>query len=356
MGFVGLGYATEALHLPGARAAGGLPAGGVDTDPARREAFTASTGAPCFSSLGEMLEAVSPEVVVIATPPDSHAELCVQALEGGAFVLCEKPFVETLAQADSVLEAAARTGLGVAVNHEFRYMPIFSALQQTVGRPDTGRAVFLSCVQFMDLAPWEEAVPWRAAMPHRSLFEGGVHLVDLLHMLVGRLPLTVDAHVSAGLDPQRTSDAIHLVTLDYGGGLLAQITIDRLCKAGTRYVDLRVDCEQESLRASYGGRAFLQVGVKRAERPGVRLDIGLEGMAWAERGLTRRVLARNPRRAAARATGALHADVYEHWRRGTEPPTSAATARQTLEVIAACYASAAAGERRAVVEKAHPAS
>lgn len=350
--FVGLGYATGALHLPGAVAAGARPVGGMDPDEARRAAFAASTGAPAFASVRAMLELTRPDLVVVATPPSSHAEVCVQVLEHGAHVMCEKPFVETLDQADQVLAAAARTGAGVAVNHEFRYMPIFSVLKRTVGQEHTGRAVFLSCVQFMDLAPWEEPVPWRAAMPHRSLFEGGIHIVDLVHMLLGRTPMAVTAQVSSGLDPSRRADAIHLVTLDYGDGVLAQITIDRLCRAGTRYVDIRVDCEHESLRASYGGRALLQIGVKRGERPGIRLDLGLEGLAWAERGLRRRVLARNPRRSATRATSALHRDVYAHWRRGEQPPTSAVTARETLRVVRAAYASAETGERQLLGESA----
>lgn len=341
--FVGLGYATRALHLPATRAAAARPAGGTDPDPARRAAFTAATGTPAFATLDELLERTRPDVVVVATPPASHAQVCVQVLDAGANVLCEKPFVETVEQADEVLAAAARTGGAVAVNHEFRYMPIFAALRGAVGQERSGQAVFLSCVQFMDLAPWEEAVPWRAAMPHRSLFEGGIHIVDLVHMVLGRGPRRVTAHVSSGLDTSRVADAIHLVTLDHGDGVLAQITIDRLCRAGTRYVDIRVDCERESLRASYGGRALLQVGVKRGERPGVRLDVGLEGLAWAERGRRRRVLARNPRRSAARATGALHADVYDHWRRGEQPPTSALTARETLRTVRAAYASAASG-------------
>jgi predicted dehydrogenase len=354
---VGLGYATTNLHLPALRK---LPAsievalvGGADTDATRRAQWAGLGAGPAYPSLDALLEDARPDVIVVATPPDSHARFCVKALEAGAKVVCEKPFVETLSQADEVLAAAARTGHAVAVNHEFRYMPIFSVLPQTVDKPGVGRPVFLSCVQFMDLAPWEEPVAWRAAMPHRSLFEGGVHLVDLMHMVVGRLPRTVSAHVSAGLDPARHADAIHLLTLDYEDGLLGQIIIDRLCKAGTRYLDLRVDCEEASVRASYGGRAFIQVGVKRAERPGVRFDFGPEGLAWKEQGLRRRVLARNPRRAAAQATAALYSDVLRAWQRGMEPPTAASVARQTLQIIEAAYRSAEEGHP---IELAKPAS
>ncbi|MGH2627646.1 MAG: Gfo/Idh/MocA family protein [Anaerolineales bacterium] len=343
-GFVGLGFATRCLHLPAVRALpNGVGVGGVDSDPGRQAEWARLDAGPVFSSLPELLDRGKPDVVVIATPPDSHASLCLTALDAGVDVVCEKPFVETRAQAEEVLAAARRAGRWVAVNHEFRYMPIFAAVAREVGRPGVGRAVFLHCTQFMDLAPWEEKVAWRAAMPDRSLFEGGVHLIDLLHLIAGRLPRRVSAMASSGLDPEKHADAIHLVTLDYGDGLLGQITIDRLCRAGTRYADLQVDCEQASLRASYGGRAYLQVGAKRGERPGVRLDIGLEGLAWAERGLRREVLARNPRRATPRATQALYAAACAAFERNQEPPTSARIAADTLLVVEAAYRSAKSG-------------
>ena len=348
-GFVGLGFATQWLHLPAVRDLPGLvAAGGADPAPERRQEWAALEAGPAFSTVEQLLAEVRADVVVVASPPHLHAEQCIAALEAGAHVICEKPFVENDEQAEAVLAAARRNGRFVAVNHEFRYMPIFRRVAETIGTADVGRPVFLHATQFMDLAPWNEKVPWRAAMPDRSLFEGGVHIVDLLHMLAGRLPVNVYGVTSSGLDPDRRADALHLVTLDYGGGLLGQITIDRLCPAGTRYVDLRVDCEQASLCASYGGHAVLQIGVRRAEKPGVRLDFGPEGLAWAERGLSRKVIGRNPRNATARATRALYEGAVAAFRRGEEPPTTATIARETLKVIAASYRSARTGERVAI--------
>lgn len=342
---VGLGYAASALHLPAARSIGARVVAGADPDLDRRRRWTEAGSGPAFADLDTLIDQVGPDIVVVATPPDSHAELCRAALLRGANVICEKPFVEKVEQAEDVLRTAADCGRRVAVNHEFRYMPIFSTLAATVGTAEVGQPVFLSCAQLMDLAPWDEPVAWRAAMPHRSLFEAGVHIIDLLDLVIGRSPATVTAHISGGVDAAHRggADAVHLVTLDYGVGLLAQVTINRLCKAGTRYLDLRVDCENASLRASYGGRALLQLGVKRAQRPGVRVEFGFEGLAWVETGLDRRVLARNPRRAAARATAALYADVVRAWSDDADPPTSGQHARDALLVVDAAYESARTG-------------
>lgn len=345
-GIVGVGWAAQAFHIPGVKAVpGGVVVGGCDPSAEQREAFTGKTGIPTFATMAELVEKTSPEILVIATPPDSHRDLCLEALGLGVHVICEKPFVETLEQADEVIAAADAAGLTVAVNHQYREKPIYNAVKNAVGRDDVGRIVFTQIVQLMDLAPWDEPVKWRAEMPNRTLFEGGVHLVDLLLSLYGEVPIAVWGRHSPGLDPSKSADAIHVLTLEFTGGRLAQITIDRLCKAATRYIELRVDCEHASLRASHGGRVLLQAGMKRAQRPGFKFLYGLGGLAWVERGVRRKTLARNPRDPGVVATGTLFRKITEAIQAGVEPPSSAREARNALAVIEAAYRSAATGER-----------
>jgi predicted dehydrogenase len=346
VGVVGLGWAARAFHVPALRDLSSVQlVGGADSDSNQRGSWEKETGLSSFASFEELLDRGRPEAVVVATPPHAHADLCISALQAGLHVICEKPFVADVAEADRVLAAASAAARQVAVNHEFREMPIYRALSERIGEPDVGRLVFCQIWQLMDLAPWDEPVPWRASMPNRTLFEGGVHLVDLLMLLFGEKPTAVYARHSSGLDRERKADAIHLVTFEFSGGRLAQLTIDRLCKAGTRYVEVRADCEQASLRASHGGRALLQLGKKRAEKTGFRIDFGQGGLAWLERGLARRSLARSPRDSAMHATRELSRQIIGAFEAGREPPSSGREARDVLEVIEAAYRSARAGER-----------
>jgi predicted dehydrogenase len=346
LGVIGLGWATSAFHLPAIERVGAVTVvGGCDPSPERRSWWREKTGTPAYETLDELLGGAQFDLALVATPPHSHADLCLRVLDAGKHVFCEKPFVSTVEEADRVLAAARAAGRQVAVNHEFREKPIFKAVKERIGAPDVGRLVFCQIWQLMDLAPWNEPVAWRAAMPDRTLFEGGVHLVDLLLDLYGELPEAVTARRSSGLDPHRDADAIHVVLFEFPGNRLAQIVIDRLCPAGTRYVEVRADCEQASLRASLGGRAVVQVGKKRGERAGVRLDVAAGGLAWEERGLRRRTLARAQRQSGMRATGALLARVVADLDAGVEPASSGREAREVLAVIEAAYRSAATGER-----------
>jgi predicted dehydrogenase len=351
-GFVGLGRASRVFHLPALKhVPDATVVGGADVVEDQRRAWENETGTPTFETLEQLLEATHPDVIVVATPPDSHADLCIRAVEAGAHVYCEKPFVTSAHEADRVIAAADAAGRRVAVNHEFREKPMFRAVREGIASERYGRLVFCQVWQLMQLAPWNEPTAWRAAMANRTLLEGGVHLVDLLLTFYGERPNAVYARHSAGYHEQRDADPIQLLTLEFPDGRLGQITIDRLCAAATRYLEVRADCERASLRASLGGRALVRLGMKRAEKTGVQVDFGAGGLAWAEQGVKRKTLARAPRQVGVLATAELMKGLVAAIERGEEPPSSAREARDVLTVIDGAYRSAEAGAR---VELVYP--
>ena len=108
---VGLGWAAGEFHLPALQAVDGVElVGGADPSEERRAWWAKSTDSPAFASIEELMDSAQPELVVVGTPPDSHADLSTKALEGGAHVICEKPFVSTVEEADRVLAAATAAG------------------------------------------------------------------------------------------------------------------------------------------------------------------------------------------------------------------------------------------------------
>ncbi|MES2125022.1 MAG: Gfo/Idh/MocA family oxidoreductase [Gemmatimonadota bacterium] len=341
---IGLGSAGTTLHLPALAGLPGLESVGVDVNAERRAAAAATFGIPVFESLEALLAAGPPDVVVVGTPPDSHAEYCLRAFEAGANVICEKPFVSSLAEADQVLEAARAAGRRIALNHDFREMPIFRAVRDAVSSGETGSLVFAQVWQLMDMPPWAEP-GWRGQMLQRTLHEAGVHLVDFLMALFGERPVAVDARTSTCGVREGETDAVALVTLEFSRGRLAQVTQNRLCKGETQYFEVRADTERASVRASFGGRARVMAGLFRSTRPSVRVEYGVSGMAWRERAGKREFLARNPKDPGMIATRNLFRQTLQAFADGSEPPVSGEVARDVLAVIAAAYRSAATGVR-----------
>jgi len=342
---IGLGSAGLGLHLP---ALAGLPSvtvvGGCDLDPGCRERAARRWKIPTFTEPDEMLSRADPEVVIVATPPPSHAAYCLRALAAGAHVICEKPFVASLDEADQVIAAAAAAHRQVAVNHEFREMPIFRALIDQIGRGGAGTLRFVQAWQSMNRPPWAEA-GWRGQMSERTLFEAGVHLVDLVVALFGETPVSVQASMSGGPRQGSTRDAIVLATLFFSDNRLAHITQNRLCPGSAQYFEVRADTDDASLRASFGGRARFSAGLVRSKIPHLRFEFGSAGLAWREDGHQRTTLARNPGNPNMVATREVLKKAFAAFATNSPPEPSAAQARDVLEVVAGCYLSAIEGER-----------
>src|SRR5205807_6887292 len=91
----GLGGAAERIHLPACAA---LPqvrvAAACEPDADRRLRIGRQFGITAlYADPRTLLEKEQPEIVIVGTPPDTHRDLCLLALEHGAHVFCEKPFV-----------------------------------------------------------------------------------------------------------------------------------------------------------------------------------------------------------------------------------------------------------------------
>ena len=338
---IGLGEAGAGLHLPALAAHPDTQVVALcDGDAARRDAAAARWNAPGFADVATMLAEARPDLVVVATPPDSHAVLCEQVLAAGAHVLCEKPFVTTLAEADRVLAAARARA--VIVNHEFREMPIFRAVIDAVRQPGAGDLVFAQAWQQYDMPPWREA-GWRAALERRTLFEAGVHLLDFMVGLFGSGPVAVQAMTSAAGQDARNRDALVVATLEFPGGRLGVLTQNRMARGEPQYFEARADTTTASYRASFGGRARLSAGLHR-KQPHVRVEYGTSGIAWQEVGSRRTLLARNPGAPNVVATRAVLDRAVQAVREG-RAVGDAAHARLLTAVIDACYESAATGRR-----------
>jgi len=135
-----------------------------------------------------------------------------------------------------------------------------------------------------------------------------------------------------------------MVILDFSGGRSAAVTLQRLCRGPHRYLEMRIDGEQASLRTSIGGQARLTLALNPHSRmPSGRLDLAGGGQAWMEMGDRRRVLARNSLRAFPLATARHLQSVMAAVARHEEPPGSGTYARRVLSVVEAAYTSAATG-------------
>jgi predicted dehydrogenase len=90
------------------------------------EAVAVEHGTRAFADLDDLAGRI--DAAVVATPTVTHAEIGCALLGRGLHVLIEKPIAGSLAEADRLLDAAAKAGRVLAVGHIEFYNPAVQAL------------------------------------------------------------------------------------------------------------------------------------------------------------------------------------------------------------------------------------
>lgn len=124
--FIGFGNVAAKGHLPGWQSRDDVDiVAATDAIAARREAFLgACSDGRWYDSVDDLLSSEALDFVDICTPPGSHATLIKQALDAGLHVLCEKPLVTRVEDAQFVAAAAASAGRIVHTVHNWLEAPI----------------------------------------------------------------------------------------------------------------------------------------------------------------------------------------------------------------------------------------
>lgn len=330
----GLGRAAKAIHIPALRKLRDVEiVGGYD--PVQQKGDF-----PIFASLGDLL-AMKPDVVVIATPPDSHRDIAVAALEAGVHVFCEKPLASSIEEADAVAVAAAAAGRKVCINSEFPFMPTHLAAAREIGSERFGRLLFAELHQTFVVTDETES-GWRGNDLQRTFKEFGTHVIDLCKAFFGEQPKAMHARMPRPF-ASGGPDYLNLVQLDFSGDRVAQITLDRLTKGRHRYLDIRLVGEKGTIETSIGGSAELTMGLRPTGRkPFADLNLHMGGAAKLYHGDRSTTLAKAPLDLFADATARLFREFLDAIREGREPPSGIEEARNTLELIYRAYAEAEA--------------
>ncbi|WP_433220578.1 Gfo/Idh/MocA family protein [Dactylosporangium sp. CS-047395] len=221
----GTGFGLR-VHVPALRAAGFEVAALVGRDADRTARRAARLGIPAgFDSLVAALNATAADVVTIATPPDTHAELAALAIAAGRHVICEKPLALTVAQAEALTEAAAAAGLVALVGTEFRWDPAVEAVRAAIATGLIGRPHTATVLRSYPILAAADA-PTPAWWFDRSrgggwLRANGTHLIDQLQLWLG--PIVDVAAVLGQSVPRPAGDADdgYAVLLRTAGGAIA---------------------------------------------------------------------------------------------------------------------------------------
>jgi predicted dehydrogenase len=231
VGLLGFG-AIGASHARAVRETPGLHLVAVcDRDPARAAvALEADPHVHVHVNAEQLLDDPAVDVVVISTPPDSHAYWAMAALERGKHVVVEKPMALTTRECDSLIERASRDGLALSVYQNRRFDPDYAVIRTLVRDGRIGEVFHLEAFVGGYGHPcnyWHSD----AAVSGGALFDWGSHIVDqVLDLIEG------DVEFVTALNHKRVwhdvTNADHSrMTLHFSGGREATFVYSDLAAA-----------------------------------------------------------------------------------------------------------------------------
>jgi predicted dehydrogenase len=159
--------------------------GVADVDGQAARDVAEAWGAEAFDDPQKMLETVQPDAVLLCTPPDSHRDLAIAALESGSHVLCEKPLTVSEDAAREMHEAADRAGRTLVMASKFRFVDDMITARAFVRSGNLGEILALDneFTSFVDMKDrWNSD---RAVAGGGVLIDNGTHSADIVRYLLG---------------------------------------------------------------------------------------------------------------------------------------------------------------------------
>jgi predicted dehydrogenase len=285
---------------------------------------------PGFPSLDAVWPGVESDVAIIATPAFLHYDACLAALGHGLPLIVEKPLETEWAKAKEIVAEAARRGLLLLVDQNYRYTAPVRTMRRVLCEGGLGRPGFAAVTHYRNR---KGAGTYQQGMPNPMLLDMSTHHFDTMRFLFSRRPVSVLARSFNPYWSDYAGDANVDALVEFAGDL--QVTY---CGSNAArgisihpFANWRIECERGGLYLESHGYDLHLYRVAAGSPPKHREDIAFDPMPLENQ-----------------------ACVLRHFRdcleTGASPEISGADHLETLAVAMAIIASSARGCRVAVDE------
>lgn len=300
----------------------------LDEDRARKAVGDGST--QVISDFQRVLEDPEIDLVDICLPPHLHFSMSKGAMEAGKHVVCEKPLVPSLQEADALIEVAARTGRLLTPVFQYRYGRAVAQLNALREAGLLGKAYAASIETHWNRDAVYYSVDWRGTWAGENggaVLGHAIHNHDLLTAVMGPISSLSAATTTRVNDIEVEDCAAILFVMESGAVATSSITLG----AGNDTTRLRFCFDgvtAESGSAPYSPMTDTWRFIARAPVTQAQIDAVLSDVPEVRSGF-------------AGFFEAL-ADAIESG--GTENVT-AEDGRRSIELVAAVYHASRTGER-----------
>ena len=210
---------------------------------------------PIFSDYKLMLETVQPDAVLIATPHTLHFPMAMDCLDAGCHVLLEKPMVNKVTEAHTLLKKIDETKKVVALGYQRHSLPHFRYIKEKIASGEFGAVQFINALQQQGWAKGT-AGSWRqdaAQSGGGQINDSGSHLLDIVLWTTGLSPETVAAFMDNRGTPVDINSAL---SIKFTNGAHGNISV--VGDADGWYEDISIWCDKGSFYVRNDGSFRVQ--------------------------------------------------------------------------------------------------
>jgi len=249
------------------------------------------------SSWRDVIADPSIDVIDIATPNNSHAEIAIAAAQAGKHIICEKPLAPTAEEAGRMYRAAKNAGVVTAVAFNYRRTPAVALAKKYIEEGAIGEILNFRGTYLQDWsADPNSPLSWRfqkSVAGSGAVGDIGSHVVDLARYLVGEISEVTsvvstfikDRPLQAGgfdnLGASSTSDGPRgpvdvddeaMTLVKFRDGAVGSIEATRNAWGRNNFITFEIHGTEGSIFFNYENRDELQVAFKNdpADRRGFR--------------------------------------------------------------------------------------
>ena len=302
-----------------------------DLDGTRAATLAAEFGIPRHDdNLALLLDEIAPDFVDIVTTSPSHRALVAATAAPGRLVIVQKPMADSLCDALAMVEACDRAGARLLVHENFRWQAPFRAC---LDRFATGALGQIEHARFTFRHGYDNYVnqPYLAEIERFAIADVGTHLFDLAQLFCG--PVTHLTCLTQRRNPRVRGEDSFTALLGHEGGAVSIAE----CSFESRLLPHRFPQTLAMIEATRGTIEIGEDYVVTVHGPAGRETFSAEPPvpAWGSR----------PWHVIQDSVAAFQHHAAAVMRGAAEPMPSGAFTANTVALVEAAYASAAAGRR-----------
>ena len=176
----------------------------------------------------KLIEAESPDGIIIAVPNTDHVPVAMDCLAAGIPILVEKPIADSVKSGRALVAEQRKTGVTVLVGHHRRFDPAVDTAKRLINDGDIGKLLAVQATWVTRKPKHYYQIKW-----HTEPSSGGfilinlIHDIDMLRYLCGEI-ISVYADLDSAGRSLAVADTV-AVTLRFQNGVLGTVTASDAC-------------------------------------------------------------------------------------------------------------------------------